>query len=354
MSSPYLVLSDLHCHGWSAFSRVESNGMNSRLRIIIAEIDRAVGELKKAGGDTCVLAGDLFHERGKIHPEVFNPVYDCFKRHHDDGLFIYAIPGNHDLAGKETTELGNAIQTLSAMPNFTVLTKPTVIERMAFVPWCGTKDGLRATVQELADSMNLSARSETDLFIHAGIDGVLIGVPDHGLTAAECAAWGFRRVFAGDYHNHKIMEGGKVISIGATTHQSWNDVGTKAGFLLVTDDAVRFHASHAPAFVEITGDTPEEDVAPTVEGNYVRLRGVELTHAEVIETRKDLERLGARGVLIQATPKKPATGRTGAVAKSATLEASVAAYVDEQKLDHAAAVQRACADVLSAARARRA
>ena len=49
----------------------------------------------------------------------------------------------------------------------------------------------------------------------------------------DLAKLGFRRVFAGHYHHHCSFEDGKVWSIGATTHQTASDIGTKAGFLLV-------------------------------------------------------------------------------------------------------------------------
>jgi DNA repair exonuclease SbcCD nuclease subunit len=348
MSKPWLLLSDLHCHQWSAFSTTLPDGMNSRLAMIIAEIERAAQELKAAGGDLIVLAGDLFHTRGSIAPEVFNPVYETFRRLCEDDFGILAIPGNHDLAGKETTELGNAMQSLGALDCFTVITEPRLLPGigLAFIPWCSSYADLRKKADALATSYDVR---DVDLIIHAGVNGVLMGMPDHGLDSAEVASWGYRRVFCGHYHNHKVMEDGKVVSIGALTHQTWSDVGTKAGFLLVTDESVAYRATQAPAFVDIDADTEEEDIPLLVDGNFVRIRGLKLTDLEVNQMRAEFERLGAKGIVFQ-TAKVSVSARTGSATpvKARTLTDSVMAYVDKEVSDHKHAVAKACEDILAA------
>src|SRR3954470_18937004 len=104
---PYLLVSDLHCHSWSAFATRDADGVNSRLRIILKELERAAHVLKQARGSTIIIAGDLFHVRGQIDPEVFNPVYATIQRLAKGGFEFFAIPGNHDLKSKDTSMLGN-------------------------------------------------------------------------------------------------------------------------------------------------------------------------------------------------------------------------------------------------------
>ncbi len=53
---------------------------------------RAAAEVRAAGGDTLVFAGDLFHTRGSLDPEVFNPVIETIKGLTWDGYRIVAIP----------------------------------------------------------------------------------------------------------------------------------------------------------------------------------------------------------------------------------------------------------------------
>jgi DNA repair exonuclease SbcCD nuclease subunit len=359
-NSPYLLCSDLHLHAWSAFGATAPDGMNSRLKIQLDELMRAAVELKKRGGSVMVIAGDLFHVRGSVDPEVFNPAHTVFTEIVSMGISIFAIPGNHDLKGKETTAIGNSFQTMNAIANddvgccFEVITAPLVgIGNKAFVPWCSTKDKLRETVAELAGTMNLEALSETDLIIHVGIDGVLDGVPAGGLSAVEVAGWGFKRVFAGDYHNFKEMEGGKVVSIGATTHQTWSDINSRAGFLFVYEDKIEHLASHAPNFVEITGDDAEEEIPLIVDGNFVRIRSMKLSDPEVTAFRKSLESMGAKGVTFQIA-REVVSAREGAPAAgtATTLDASVDQFIDtiDPITIDVAAVKAGCADVLSTIR----
>lgn len=349
--APYLLVSDIHAHPWSAFSTINEAGLNSRLAIQLSELERAASELLKRGGYKVYFAGDLFHVRGSIDPEVFNPVHATFSRIAASGIGVTAIPGNHDLKGRETTELGNAFQTLQSIgehgDNFRVVTKPQVFDdrRIAMIPWCASKDKLREAQASL-DTI-IKNRADYDLIIHAGIDGVLDGVPAGGLSAAEVASWGFKRVFAGDYHNHKVMEGGKVVSIGATTHQSWGDIGSKAGFLFVYDDHIEWQASHAPEFVEISGEDDPDEIPLIVDGNYVRVRGMKLTDGEIKTFRTQLEEMGARGVSFQVA-REAVVAREGSIAGAAsTLDQSVDKFIDTMTEIDVAAVKAQAADVLS-------
>lgn len=326
----YGVISDLHCHDWSAFSSTMSDGVNSRLRLTLDEIDRVCEAVKVAGGSEVVIAGDIFHNRGSIDPEVLNPTRAVFLKWMANGINFLAIPGNHDLKSDEANELSSAITNLGLGARFRIFNKPTVHVanglKRAFVPWRKTRERLIKDIESVCPA---SVRGDVDLFLHVGIDGVISGMPDHGLTAKELADFGFRRVFAGHYHNHKVMEDGKVISIGSTTQQTWSDVGTRAGFLLVDDTSVQFRAARAPSFVDISG-MPMEDIELATPGNYVRLRGSAMTPTEIQKIRQLLENLGALGVSIQVAVA-PVTG-VPLTKRGVTLEESIDSFVDGRKL----------------------
>lgn len=357
MAKPYAILSDQHCHDWSAFASTNADGVNSRLQIILDEMDRAADELINLGGETIYFAGDLFHVRGRIDPEVFNPTHKTMKRLCELGIKILAIPGNHDLKGKVATELGNAMQTLSELKGFDVITLPGLVASdVVMVPWQPT---CAATLDAIS-SLGVR-REDCDLIIHAPVNGVIAGIPDTGLDPKALSDLGFKRVFAGHYHNHKALATrvrtpdpalACVYSIGATTHQTWSDIGTKAGFLIVHDDRVDFRATHAPRFVEITSETPEDDIPLIVEGNYVRVRFDTITETDVKTLREELNKMGARGVVIQSS-KAAAVSRTGAGVKTGeSLTASVGNYVANLKHPREAEIMAACTDILSSVVAR--
>ncbi|TDW20517.1 calcineurin-like phosphoesterase family protein [Rhizobium azibense] len=356
----YVIVSDIHAHKWSTFSTFTVNGVNGRLQIILDELMRAATYAKKIGAKFIVCAGDIMHVRGSIDPEVLNPLQATVRRILDMGLDILAIPGNHDLAGKDTTVLGNGMLTLSETKSehgeFHVFNRRDITIHndhvLGFVPYRMTTELLMKDLTELAKSPHAD---HMDVFIHAGIDGVLINTPPHGLTADMLSDFGFQNVFAGDYHNHKELPG-NVWSIGATTHQTWGDVGTKAGFLSVDDKGkVAFQATHAPRFVDLSG-MDAEDMALAADGNYVRYSGPEMTSAEIAELRQFLADSGAQGVVIMAPKKQAASARTGAVSKgTVTVDESVANFIDGAT-DISTLVDRArlkveCAIVLTAARA---
>jgi DNA repair exonuclease SbcCD nuclease subunit len=257
MRYPYLITSDQHAHSWSAFSTVDKDGVNSRLRTILNELRRAHDVLAEKGGDCSFYAGDLYHVRGRIEPAVFNPTFQAIEAIHDEYLDLaaFAVPGNHDLQGTEATSLGNAMQALGSIDRFTVDTTVGFHGDVIVIPWHQDLADLRDRLAHQAAAMKACGRlHKTDVIIHAPVNGVIKGIPDHGLEAAELAAYGFRRVFAGHYHDHRVFEDGKVISVGALTHQTWSDVGTKAGFLLVYQDRIEHVPTEAPLFVDLDVD----------------------------------------------------------------------------------------------------
>ncbi len=358
----YAIISDIHAHGWSAFAKVNSDGVNSRLRIILDEWKRAAVTLKSAGGSTMVVAGDIFHVRGSLDPEVLNPVQDTVFEILDMGIDIQAIPGNHDLKSNDTSRLSSALETLVRAqsddgPSFRVHNTLGYVGsfdcNLVMMPW-------RATTKLLLDDMAQASKKFAnpqgwDVIIHAGIDGVVPGLPDHGLSAEQLGKFGFRNVFAGHYHNHKVL-GHNVTSIGATTHQSWRDIDSRAGFLLVNNDGtIKWHDTHAPKFIDISG-WDETDIRLEAPGNYIRFRGPAMNSKDLDDLRKWLSTLGAAGVQIDVA-KASASTRVGTASPTGgrTLDQSVLAFVDASTtlalgIDRDALKRRA-ADTLAKARA---
>jgi DNA repair exonuclease SbcCD nuclease subunit len=316
MTQPYALVADVHAHNWSQFSQINSDGVNTRLRAILDELVRAAQAVLDAGGDTLRIAGDLFHVRGTIAPSVFNPTFDTFKRICGGmGVDVEIIPGNHDLEGKHADQLGNAMQQLDLIDGCVVTVQVEVTDDAVLVPWIEDLNDLRAVLKQHADPTK-------DCIIHAPLNGVIKGLPDHGLDPEELAKLGYRRVFSGHYHNHKEFAGG-VYSIGATTHQTWSDPGTAAGFLLVYPDRVEFNETAAPKFVNIDH---EQFVPANVAGNFCRLRLKDVEPDAVKKLREDLTTAGALGIVDHSTKKREVT-RGVSSGKNVTLEVSVANYV---------------------------
>lgn len=334
-AAPYGLVADLHLHGWSSFSETLPSGVNSRLQGLLSELRRCAEETKKQGGLHVVLAGDVFHVRGSVAPSVLNPTKDALTAIHEEfGTLFIIIPGNHDLEGKNTTRIGSAVTALEC-EWVQVVNEPMWHEDIntVLVPWFESVDELKEQLQRLQPA---SDEEPGDAIIHAPIDGVIEGIPAHGLSPEYLASLDYKHVFAGHYHNHKAFPG-NAVSIGALAHHTWSDVNSRAGFLIVTPaEKFTWFQSHLPQFIDLgqlAGVDPEE-IPLLVDGNFIRARVEADKTIEVEEARNELLRMGARAVLVQKEPKKPADmEREGAaaVATGASLELSVSEFVQHMK-----------------------
>jgi len=339
------VVSDTHFHNFTAFASVNDAGVNTRLQIQIDEFKRAVGVLLDNGGDTIYNAGDTFHIRGRVDTTVLNPVTDLFEWISDQGVKIISIPGNHDLAGKNSEKIGNAAQSLhntleANMCNDVSITSERTGHDVILFPWHANLDELKARLEAEA-SDGLTA------IIHAPVNDVVYGIPNHGLDADYLAGLGYRRVLSGHYHNH-VDFGNGVYSIGAMCHQTWGDVGSKAGFLLVTDsaDEVRYIASHAPKFVDITEDN-FEDAELIVDGNYARVK-IEVTKgSDVDEIRKQFSDWGALGCVVNQIKNHTPVERDGVTVVGVSIGNSVESFIDAKKYSNPKKLSKLCAEILA-------
>lgn len=336
----YGICADLHFHNWTLFSATNVEGINTRLQGVINEFKDLCKEVKAKGGERVYIAGDVFHVRGSIKPSVMNPVVSamigCAT---ENGLTIRVMPGNHDLEGAEVTFAGSSIIPLQHHIGegdhqeslVSTIQAPTFFEddMVAMIPWQNTRAGMNCAVnfvKDYLDNIGLDPK-DVDLIMHVGINGVIVGMPDHGYSPDELAGLGFKRVFSGHYHNHKTFNVGgcDVVSIGALSHQTWSDVRSKAGWIEVYDEDFKFHESKTPKFMDIGDATDPSEY----EGNYVRVRGIELEEKEIRELKSTLEDAGALGVIVHAVAKSKITTRgTTASGKSVKIETSINNWIE--------------------------
>lgn len=337
---PYGVISDTHNHNFSAFATTTEVGLNSRLVATLDEFERCAKTVAEMGGNIVRHAGDLFHVRGSIAPSVLNPTRDRLEHIHKTyGVEFEILAGNHDLEGKHASRLGNAVEACRC-DYVRVISSPTWMNSILMVPWydkiADLKDYLKRTADSFASTGDLY---KCHLILHAPIDGVIAGLPDHGLSADWLAELGFDVVMSGHYHNHKDFGNG-VFSVGALTHQTWSDVGSKAGFLTVNDKVVKWHCTNAPQFLQINADDDPDEIGLRVPGNFVRAKVKDADAKRAAEVREWLTKLGAMGVQIDIH-KTPTTRRTGVatIKAGATVEQSITQFVKDKSFTHAARVE---------------
>lgn len=343
---PYLLFSDVHFHNWSAFSILGEDKINSRLVYQIEELDRAYKELRAVGGTLAVCAGDLFHVRGKLAPSVINPVRNFFREQDANDMETVILSGNHDLESEDADELTSSVTAISS-PNTLAINDACEISSdpmIYMIPWRSNLSALREEIKVLNEKADPT--NPYDLIIHAPMNGVLMNIPSVGLNASEFDGMNFKRVFAGHYHNHKQISD-NVYSVGATGHQTWNDPGTQAGWCLVYDDKVEFHASKQPQFVTVPVGTTEEDMIE-VDGHFIRADIEDPTPEKIIALREYVLGFGAAGVTIRNLIGKKESTREGGETVSAvdSLVDSITKFATEK---HSKKVAVECARILKEA-----
>lgn len=362
MLQPFGVISDTHNHNWSAFATVDpANNVNSRLSTTLYETYRCAMEVKSAGGKRLYHCGDLFHVRGSVAPSVLNPTLDVYKSI-SAFVEIRILAGNHDLEFRESNRNGSAVTALEGA-GCKIVNETTLFEddRVAMIPWQQNVQDLEAEIKRVislisatpspAPLRSMESVSDWTLMIHAPVDGVIKGLPPHGLTDVRLASFGFKRVFSGHYHHHKDF-GNNVYSVGALTHNTWSDVGSKAGFLLADDSGVKWFQTHAPHFVEIDGSMDETEATLAADGNYVRCTMTSDKSADVEQMREFLEKSGAKGINILYQKKVIEVEResTSSVSAGASIETSIADYVGKYKTTRPAELSALCQSILADAR----
>ncbi|WP_297478279.1 metallophosphoesterase [Ferrovum sp.] len=352
-TKPYGIVSDQHFHNWSAFSSVKECGINSRLNEQLAELRRCADETRKVGGNLIINAGDTFHIRGNLPPSVLNPVLDLHKELIREGFDILVLAGNHDAENKEVTRLSSAVTALESV-GCKVFNETTFFSGSEtsytgfwFIPWQQNIEKLKEEIEKISSDGLTNKRT---LIIHAPVDDVIVGIPNHGLNSSYLAKFNFNKVFSGHFHHYKDFGNG-VYSIGSTTHHTWSDVNTKAGFLVVDGEDVKWFKSHAPEFVEIDSATDPAEIPMIVDGNYVRIKTSATDITEIEGIRELLIDNGAKGVTIISQREASVSPRgTASVASGMSLEASVSDYVSKGGFDDPKALEGLCVSILSKAK----
>lgn len=325
----YGIISDMHYNNWRQFSTTLPNRLNSRLQISLDQTLMAAVDVKNKGGEALFIAGDMFHVRGNVAPSVLNPVIELYRRiiwEHD--LKIYIIPGNHDLESEDSHAMMSASSPISRL-GATICHSAGYFDGVIMVPWIKKLDVLKNILQRLG-----SEHPGTDLIIHAPVNGAVFGIPDTGLDAGWLGGLGFERVFAGHYHNHRDFGNG-VYSIGALDHQTWSDVGTKAGWLFVDNKEVEHIESTSPKFVSFDSAVEALKSQDKVDENYVRIKTAEELGSRITKIKQVMEKWGAKGIIINnVAPPKNAVVRTGkAVNVASSAERAIDSFITARYKD---------------------
>lgn len=325
----YLLISDTHFHEWRSLNSL--SGGKTRLDYVLEDLTRHFKWANAQGITKVVHAGDVFHVRGSLSPKVVNKVMGAFEHWTLDlNMEFFILSGNHDLTTDRFDFYESGVGCLT--PYATAIeTQGRIFDGFVIINWIPDLRELQMEIKAYAATLG-EVVGNYDLILHAPMNKVIKGIPETGLDPEKLAEYGFRNVFCGHYHNHKRFEG-NVWSIGASNHQTWGDVGSKAGVLVVEQGKVRRRDTTAPKFVDFNGSDFSQ-----VSGNFVRMKTEDLSKEEIDLIVTELkEKQGALGVYVsnQLTGKET---KHDVVASTSldSLEESVVQYATKKHNENVA------------------
>ena len=215
-----LIFGDLHSHNYREFSKLDKNGVNTRLlegikclaQITLSGLEEEVDEIR--------FLGDLYHLKNNLDSQVIQLTVNAM-REMAEHFHILLVPGHHDLYMWSTHPI--MLELLREFSdNITVINKPG---------WYKRKDGnfyIEPCTRKVSDLMKrietVPTVPENSIFLgHQDLIGMEYGgyKVEKGLDS-EILSKKFKYSFVGHYHSPRTINK-NVISVGAPLQHNFND-----------------------------------------------------------------------------------------------------------------------------------
>jgi len=179
--------------------------------------------------------GDYYDHRRIANIKVLHRVRQMFQEKLDEyDMTMDIIPGNHDVAFKNTNALSSLVETLQHYTDRVNLhMEPTVVQydnlRVALIPWINAEN--KEEVMEFVSNVDapfLGGHLEL-----AGFE-MMKGVPinSHGMSSTPFSR--FETVMSGHYHTKSTRE--NIHYLGVPFEQTWSDCNDAKYFHVIDTD----------------------------------------------------------------------------------------------------------------------
>jgi len=179
-------------------------------------IDWFIKTAKENDCDTGIFCGDWNHNRNSINIVTMNAGLDCLEKLGSSFDKFIFFPGNHDLYYKDRRDT-TSVAFGRYIPGITMITEPTVIGDVSFVPWVIGDEWKKITKIK---SKYMFGHFELPLFMM----NAMVQMPDHGELTSEGLS-NNEYVFTGHFHKRQVK--GNIHYIGnAFPHNfadAWDD-----------------------------------------------------------------------------------------------------------------------------------
>lgn len=227
------VLSDCHI-GAKQFKRSE------RFFDMINAFENAVDKMVNKDVDMVIIAGDLFDSATKTTAKARSRVISALLKLNDNGIYVYAISGNHDtpgaspLSGTDVEALDKA-RLLTALDsgNINIAKYDLEIRGQDYMFEGGKKD-----MPKIISNIKPKTSASKSIFVmHQSISGVGNIPEDMGIKLEELPQeWDL--IINGHIHKHQVREVGdtKVLFPGSTERYSMNELEDKKISIIEWDE----------------------------------------------------------------------------------------------------------------------
>lgn len=292
-----LVYSDHHIHNWSAYAKLDKNGLNTRLMDTISVFDALRNELRRARYDCIIFAGDLF-EATRMSGEVTASTSRALEQMEEFNIPIYAVVGNHD--------------QISRVRNISSVEGLRVPSRWQWIS--GRTVGVCGVSIAGFDYGDMRPRGEVPdvAVMHCGVSGAMLNEyfasdGDQDLAREDAGKFASSLVICGHYHKPQLFEGDPTVLIpGAPLQHMWGDVDQDRGFweVEISDEGVKTHfhsISGPPKFIRVDSLDGIEGIC---KGNFIDIRLDDYLEPDAEAAVRDILTKHARGFSIDAKPPK--------------------------------------------------
>ena len=250
-------------------------GIHNRLKDTVWAMEVMTSFAKENKIDTCIILGDLFHDRVSINIEVLNEVCKFFDRNKSIKFITYC--GNHDMFLKNSWSI-NSLEPLNKYI--------TIINGIQSIDLYGQKFWILPFINYEADYMealNKIDNKKTDILLtHIGINNA---------TLNECFLlkhWSivnfdnttYKHVFVGHFHCHQTV--GKCTYPGSPIAFRFDEGVVDHGFLVYDTETEKYefhniytegkkYSDYRPPDYITVEDKMLKKYIDTIKGNYVRI-----------------------------------------------------------------------------------
>jgi len=216
-----LIFGDLHSHNYREFSKLNKDGMNTRLLEGILSLAKITLSGLEEKVEDVWFVGDLYHLKNNLDSQVIQATVTGM-RELAEQFPLVLVPGHHDLYMWSTNPI--MLELLKDFSkNITVITKPGWYKLRKDVDFY-----IEPCTRKVSDLMKrietVSTVPEKSIFLgHQDLIGMEYGgyKVERGLDP-KILSKKFKYSFVGHYHNPGIIQE-NVVSVGAPLQHSFND-----------------------------------------------------------------------------------------------------------------------------------